>query len=75
MKQTSFSYVALRVVLALFTLLMLTFCGFGFLATFEPLPEAQQWLWRTIYGVVGLGCVCALARLVASWSRNSKAQE
>jgi len=32
-------------------LLLGGFCMFGFLATFEPLPPAEQWTWRAIYTV------------------------
>jgi predicted membrane channel-forming protein YqfA (hemolysin III family) len=38
-------------------------CAFGFLATFEPMPPAEQWTWRVVYVVMGLCCLWASARL------------
>jgi len=46
------------------------FCGFGFLATFEPMPPMEQWVWRAIYVVMGLCCLWATARL---WRSGCKA--
>lgn len=45
-------------------LLVAGFCAFGFLATFEPLPPAEQWMWRGTYFVIGLTCLTAAVRLV-----------
>ncbi|MBC8876831.1 MAG: hypothetical protein H8E44_45975 [Planctomycetes bacterium] len=45
------------------------FCAFGFLATFEPLPPAEQWTWRGIYIVIGLACLAGAVRL--GWRRNT----
>ena len=33
---------------------ILSFCVFGFLATFEPNPPSTQWTWRLIYGSTAL---------------------
>ena len=33
---------------------VLLFCGFGFLATFEPLDRSVQITWRVVYSVVGI---------------------
>ena len=53
----------MKSLLTLVLLGLIGFCGFGLLATFEPLPAATQWPWRVLYGatlmasVVGLGCL------------------
>ncbi len=39
------------------------FCLFGFIATFEPLPPMQQWIWRAVYCTVALLCSWAIVRL------------
>jgi hypothetical protein len=55
--------VAVRILLTLALLGLMVFCGFGLLASFEPLPAATQWPWRILYGatlvasLVGLGCL------------------
>jgi hypothetical protein len=38
-------------------LAILAFCVFGFSATFEPMDATKQWMWRVVYGVIGLACV------------------
>lgn len=43
-----------RLVETVLLLGVLLFCLFGFLATFEPLDRATQWLWRVIYILVGI---------------------
>jgi hypothetical protein len=43
-----------RTILALFLVLVFSFCVFGFVSTFEPLPRSVQWTWRTVYCGVGL---------------------
>jgi hypothetical protein len=47
------------------------FCGFGFLATFEPMPPVEQWTWRVVYVVMGLSCLWATARLWRSTCTTS----
>jgi hypothetical protein len=42
---------------------LLLFCGFGFLATFEPLPADVQLTWRVVYSALGIGSLIALTRL------------
>ena len=42
-----------RVLGGLLSLAVMLFCVFGFLATYEPLPEYIQNTWRTIYIVTG----------------------
>lgn len=51
----------LRVLAAIQFVLIGLFCGFGFLASFEPGPG--QLAWRTTYGVIGTGCVLAVVWL------------
>lgn len=41
-----------------------SFCVFGFLCTYEPLPPRVQMTWRVIYAVVGLA---GLGALVPVW--------
>lgn len=53
----------MKSLLTLALLGLIGFCGFGLLATLEPLPAATQWPWRILYGAtllasaVGLGCL------------------
>lgn len=53
----------MKLLLTLVLLGLMGFCGFGLLATFEPLPAQTQWTWRVLYGAtlvasgVGLGCL------------------
>jgi hypothetical protein len=39
------------------------YCLFGFVATFEPMPPVDQWLWRAAYFFAGAGAVFAIAWL------------
>ena len=56
----------LRIVLLLPLLAVAGFCAFGFLATFEPLPEAIAWRWRLGYAsllvATGAGVIKLLAK-------------
>lgn len=47
----------MRVVAVVIALAVLCFCIFGFMATFEPLPEKTQLVGRIVYGVLGAACV------------------
>jgi hypothetical protein len=38
-----------RIIFTLAALPVLSFCAFGFLATFEALPPVTQWVWRCVY--------------------------
>lgn len=49
-----------RVIQTVLLLGLLLFCLFGFLATFEPLDPATQWLWRVVYGLLGVACLIGL---------------
>jgi hypothetical protein len=42
-------------------LIVLAFCVFGFVATYEPMDAAKQWTWRIVYGIIGLACVLGFA--------------
>lgn len=57
----------LKVVITLPLLALLAFCGFGFLATFEPLPPQQQWMFRVLYFAVALAALVGLAKM---WRRR-----
>ncbi len=48
------------------------FCGFGFLATFEPTDNPRQFLaFRVGYAMVGLGCLFGvILLLVGAWRRR-----
>jgi hypothetical protein len=57
----------LRMLASLVLWVVVGYCAFGFLATFEPLPPAMQWTWRVIFVVVGLSAFAAGTRFV--WPR------
>jgi hypothetical protein len=42
-------------------LIVLAFCVFGFVATFEPMAATKQWTWRVVYGVIAVACLGAFA--------------
>ena len=58
----------LRVLAAIQFVLIGLFCGFGFLASFEP--GRGQLAWQTTYGVLGIGCVLAVVWLGVARPRN-----
>jgi hypothetical protein len=39
---------------------ILSFCVFGFMATYEPLDRSVQLTWRLIYGIAGVACIGGL---------------
>jgi hypothetical protein len=49
--------------------LVLAFCLFGFLATFEPLEDGRALTWRLVYGGVGALSVLGIALLGARFRR------
>lgn len=53
----------LRILAVLALLALLLFCGYGLLATAEPMDPATRALWRAIYGVLGLLGMVALWRV------------
>jgi len=47
------------------------FCGFAFMATFEPTDNVTQFMaFRIGYGVIGLGCVVGIGFLIAKALRK-----
>jgi hypothetical protein len=44
------------------------FCGFGFLATFEPTDDALAF--RVGYAVIGVGCLVGVGFLIANSLRK-----
>jgi hypothetical protein len=52
-----------RILAGLGALAIGAFCGFGFLATFEPLDPMTQWGFRLLYSVAGLSAICGAVRL------------
>jgi hypothetical protein len=54
---------AMRILIALIALAVLAFCGFGFLATYEP-PGFMHW--RIGYGIAGAACLG-----VVTWALTS----
>lgn len=57
----------LRVLLAApFLLAIAAFCGFGFMATFEPTDKVAQFMaFRVGYALVGASCLVGVLLLVA----------
>jgi hypothetical protein len=51
---------ARRLLLSLPLMTIAGFCLFGFVATFEPMPRGEQWLWRGIYLCAGSGSVLTI---------------
>ena len=47
------------------------FCGFGFLATFEPTDNVTQFMaFRIGYGLIGLACLMGVGFLIAKALRK-----
>ena len=47
------------------------FCGFGFLATFEPTDNVTQFMaFRIGYGVIGVGCLVGIGFLIMNAVRK-----
>jgi hypothetical protein len=51
-----------RVIGAAVLLAIASFCGFGFLAAFEP---GNGWLWKVGYGAVGSGCLTGAVAILS----------
>lgn len=51
-----------RLVLSLPLMAIAGFCLFGFVATFEPMPRVEQWIWRGVY--LGIG---SAAMITIGW--------
>jgi hypothetical protein len=54
---------ALKALITLLLFALLAFCGFGILATFEPMSSQRQWTFRFLYGAVALLTLLGLARV------------
>jgi hypothetical protein len=67
--------IALRVLAAVCLLPVVLFCGFGFLATFEPLDPSIQMTWRVIYGLIAASCLGAIARLSFARRRGNASED
>jgi len=56
---------------SLILLAVAAFCGFGFLATFEPTDNAAQFMaFRIGYAVIGLGCSIGVGILIVNAVRK-----
>ena len=56
---------------SLLLLAVTAFCGFGFLATFEPTDNVTQFMaFRIGYAVIGLGCLIGIGILIAKALRR-----
>jgi hypothetical protein len=53
----------MRILIALIALAALAFCGFGFLATYEP-PGFMAW--RIGYGIAGAACLGVITWALAA---------
>ena len=54
----------IRILSSLACVGVLLFCGFGFLATLEPLDRSTQMAWRVIYGMGGFLAAMVLGFLI-----------
>ena len=50
----------LRILASVALTLLIAFCAFGFLATFEPAPPVRQWTWRIGYTLAAAAMLWAL---------------
>jgi hypothetical protein len=57
----------MRILIALIALAVLAFCGFGFLATYEP-PGFM--LWRIGYGIAGAACLGVVTWALTAGKRS-----
>ena len=56
---------------SLLLLAVAAFCGFGFLATFEPTDNVTQFMaFRIGYSVIGVGCLVGVGFLIANALRK-----
>ena len=46
-----------RVLIAVLLVLVMLFCIYGFMATYEPLPRNVQITWRLVYGGLIAACL------------------
>ena len=63
-----------RAAASIFALGLAVFCGFGFLASFEP-SDSPAWPWQLTYAVLGLASVIiGLCGLKGAWDSNKLRQ-
>lgn len=56
---------------SIFLLAVAAFCGFGFMATFEPTDnDAQFMAFRIAYAIIGIGCLVGTSSLIAKIVRK-----
>ena len=56
---------------SLLLLAVAAFCGFGFLATFEPTDNVTQFMaFRIGYGLIGIGCLGGVGFLIGTALRK-----
>lgn len=60
----------MKPILILVLLGVVAFCAFGFLATFEPIEQGQQLMWRAAYGVVGVASIACMAWALAKGEQD-----
>ncbi|NQU49730.1 MAG: hypothetical protein HQ519_13850 [Planctomycetes bacterium] len=65
----------MKFLLLLVLLGVAAFCGFGFAATFEPIEQSQQLMWRTTYGIVGLAAIACVTWILVKGGRNRSFKE
>ena len=53
-----------RVLIAALLVLVMLFCVYGFMATYEPLPRNVQLTWRLAYGGLIAACLGGITRQV-----------
>ena len=58
-----------KLMLSVVCLAIAGFCGFGFVATFEP-GVKHVLAFRLAYGLVGLGCIAAIIAMAAGSLRS-----
>jgi hypothetical protein len=59
----------LRLVWTVPLMAVAAFCLFGFVATFEPMPRLQQWVWRAVYAAAGSTSLLTICWI---WLRSKK---
>lgn len=65
----------MKLLVAILGLLLLlavaAFCGFGFLATFEPTDNVTQFMaFKIGYGLIGVGCLVSIGFLIMNAVRK-----
>jgi uncharacterized membrane protein len=58
----------MRIASSGFLVLVMIFCGYVFLCTYEPNPPDVQLRWRIIYG--GLAAMCLVGIVWNTWTQS-----